>query len=234
MQKVIIGSATLYQGDCMDLMATLADKEFDLAIVDPPYGIGIDGQKENLNNKNPKANRKHHEVKGWDANIPPHEYFLQLQRVSQNQIIWGANYFVKHLDAGTKGWVFWFKGQEGLTMSDGEIAYSSFDKPTRLVNINRVELLKDGTIHPTQKPVKLYEWLLTNYAKQGQTILDTHLGSGSSAIASNKLGFQFTGIELDKDYFNSACARIEKALSQSDMFAPEQVNTQFTQQSLIG
>lgn len=205
----------------MDLMRKTPDVFYNLAITDPPYGIGIDGQKETANKtRNPKQNRKSHEVKSWDRFAPNAEYFKELERVTTNQIIWGANYFVLHLNLAKKGWIFWFKGQEGLTMSDGELAYSSFDKPTRQININRVELLKDGTIHPTQKPVKLYEWLLTNYAKQGDTILDTHLGSGSSAIAANKLGFEFTGIELDKDYFNAACKRIERALNQQDMFAP--------------
>jgi len=158
-----LGKAELHNADCMELMAQYPDGYFELAIVDPPYGIGIDGQKETINKeRNPKQNRKHHLIKNWDNDIPANKYFRELERVSKNQIIWGANYFVKHLIKGSKGWIFWYKGQEGLTMSDGELAYSSFDKPTRQVNINRVELLKDGTIHPTQKPVKLYEWLLTN------------------------------------------------------------------------
>jgi site-specific DNA-methyltransferase (adenine-specific) len=205
--------------DCMDYMAGLPDKAFDLAIVDPPYGIGIDGQKETTNKlRNPKQNRKAHMVKGWDSEIPSGDYFSELQRVSSNQIIWGANYFIQHLSMAKKGWIFWFKGQEGLTMSDGELAYSSFDKPTRQVTLNRVELLKDGTIHPTQKPVKLYEWLLTNYANPGQRILDTHLGSGSSAIAAHNLGFDFVGTELDQDYYEAALARFNKHISQGSLF----------------
>ena len=217
---IIIGKSTLHNCDCMELLKATPDKFYDLSIVDPPYGIGIDGQKETVNKlRNPKQNRKSHKVKNWDDAIPDADYFRELERVSKNQIIWGANYFVLHLNLAKKGWIFWFKGQEGLTMSDGEIAYSSFDKPTRQVNINRVELLKDGTIHPTQKPVKLYEWLLTNYAEQGDKILDTHLGSGSHAIACNNLGFELTACELDKDYFDASVKRITQANAQIRMFA---------------
>ena len=118
--------------DCMEYMATLPDKAFDLAIVDPPYGIGVDGQAEHYDYKNPKHSRKHHIQKSWDKQIPPLEYFEELQRVSKNQIIWGANYFVKHLREGHKGWIVWDKAQHGLTMSDCEFAYSSFDVPTRV------------------------------------------------------------------------------------------------------
>lgn len=143
-------------------------------------------------------------------NYPPPEYFTELQRVSKNQIIWGANYFVKYLSKGTKGWICWFKGQTGLTMSDCELAYSSFDCPTRVVTINRCELAKQHTIHPTEKPIKLYGWLLMNYAKPGDKILDTHLGSGSSRIAAYKMGFDFYGTEIDKDYFTAQEERFRR------------------------
>ncbi len=210
---------TLLNCDCMEYMATLPDKAFELAITDPPYGIGIDGQAETQNKtRNQKQNRKRHEQKGWDANIPQKQYFRELERVSKNQIIWGANYFVEHLEQGKKGWIYWDKGQDGLTMSDGELAYSSFDRPLRRICINRVQLLIDGTIHPTQKPVKLYEWLLTNYAKPGDRILDTHLGSGSSAIAAHYGGFEFVGCELDEDYYKAAVQRFESATAQLAMF----------------
>lgn len=184
----------------------------------------MDGQKEQLNNKNPKHNRKLHVKKSWDKSIPNCLYFDELKRCSVNQIIWGANYFVEHINKPSKGWIFWFKGQVGLTMSDGEIAYSSFDKPTRQVTYNRVELLKDVTIHPTQKPVKLYDWLLHKYAKPGQRILDTHLGSGSSAIAAHYFGVDFVGCELDKDYYNAACERFKQATSQTTIFDNEKTN----------
>ena len=192
--------------DNMELMARYPDKYFDLAIVDPPYGIGIDGQKEQQKGK--KSDRKKHIKKGWDNSIPEENYFKELFRVSKNQIIWGANYFVEHLYQGTKGWVIWDKGQHGLTMSDCELAFTSFNKPTRIYTKNRVQLLIEGTIHPTQKPITLYKWLLKNYANKGDKILDTHLGSGSIAIACHDLGFDLTACELDTDYYNAAIKRL--------------------------
>jgi site-specific DNA-methyltransferase (adenine-specific) len=209
----------LYLMDCMVGMAQMPDKYFELAIVDPPYGIGIDGQKEHIN-KNPKYSRKHHEKKNWDLSIPNAEYFRELERVSANQIVWGGNYFVEHLHKGTKGWIVWDKGQHGLTMSDCELAYSSFGCPTRVVVINRVELLKDGTIHPTQKPVALYKWLLTNYAKPGDKILDTHVGSASSLIACHDMGFDYMGFEIDKDYWQAATRRLEQHKAQVRLDIP--------------
>lgn len=199
----------VYNIDCMEYMKGIPDKFFDLAVVDPPYGIGIDGQKLSIN-KNPKANRKEHKHKGWDNAIPPYEYFNELRRVSKNRIIWGANYFVSSLDEGTKGWIVWYKWQKGLTMSDCELAFSSFNSPTRIVEINRVQLLKEGTIHPTQKPIPLYHWIFKNYANAGDKILDTHLGSGSSRIAAYKLGFDFYATEIDKDYFESQEERFRR------------------------
>jgi site-specific DNA-methyltransferase (adenine-specific) len=202
--------------DNMDLMSRYDDNHFDLAIVDPPYGIGISGQKEQKKGK--KSDRKYHKEKKWDNSIPKKEYFVELQRVSKNQIIWGANYFVEHLNKGTKGWLVWFKGQIGLTMSDCELAYSSFNKPTRVVNINRVDLLKQNTIHPTEKPIRLYQWVLDNYAKEGDKILDTHLGSGSIAIACHNLGYDLTACELDKEYYEAAMKRIEQHKTQKRLF----------------
>ena len=207
----------LYNMDCMEGMKQFPDKYFELAIVDPPYGIGIDGQKLSLC-KNPKHNRKQHDKKNWDNEIPSKEYFDELFRVSKNQIIWGGNYFVEHLQKGTKGWIVWDKGQHGLTMSDCELAYSSFNVPTRVVVINRVELLKDGTIHPTQKPLKLYKWLLKNYAKQGDKILDTHVGSASSLIACYQMNFDYIGFEIDKEYFEKAQKRIADEMAQISLF----------------
>lgn len=206
-----------YNMDCMDGMKQFPDKFFDIAIVDPPYGLGIDGQKESIS-KNPKHNRKQHIWKSWDSSIPDKDYFYELFRVSKNQIIWGANYFVKYLNTGTKGWIVWDKGQHGLTMSDCELAFSSFNCPTRVKIINRVELLNEGTIHPTQKPIKLYEWLLNNYAKPGDKILDTHVGSASSLIACHKLGFEYVGFELDTDYFKAASDRLAAVEAQSSIF----------------
>ena len=210
--------SVVYNEDCVKGLKRFPDKYFDLAIVDPPYGIGIDGQKQSINNKNPKANRKAHDFKGWDNSIPSAEYFAELWRVSKNQIIWGANYFVEHINKPTKGWVVWYKGQEGLTMSDAELAFSSFDSATRVVKINRVELLKEGTIHPTQKPIKLYDWLLNQYASEGNLILDTHVGSGSSRIACDKGGFNFTGFEIDKDYWEAQEKRFSDYKRQLRLF----------------
>ena len=204
--------------DNMELMARYEDNYFDLAIVDPPYGIDRSGQEETFT-KNRKHKRKHHNKKQWDNETPTKEYFNELFRVSKNQIIWGANYFVEYLTKGTMGCVFWYKGQEGLTMSDGEIAFTSFQKATRQININRGFIAKNGgSIHPTQKPVKLYEWLLMNYAEEGQKILDTHLGSGSIAIACHNLGYDLTACELDKEYYDAAIKRIEQHKQQIRLF----------------
>ena len=210
----------IYNKDCLDAMKSMQDNQFDLAIVDPPYGIGISGQKEVKKkrvqrNRSSAQNRKYHKEKKWDNDIPTKEYFTELQRVSINQIIWGANYFVKHINKGTKGWIIWDKQQKGLWSSDAEIAYSSYNKPTRIFLQNRIILQQEGgTIHPTQKPIKLYEWLLMNYAKKGDKILDTHLGSGSIAIACHNLGYDLEGYELDKEYYDNALKRIKEHQSQ--------------------
>ena len=208
---------TITNEDNMQLMARYPDNYFDLAIVDPPYGIGIDGQKLNNTNKNPKHNRKAHDFKGWDNSIPNEKYFKELFRVSKNQIIWGANYFTEYLNP-TKAWVFWYKGQNDLTMSDGEMAWTSFSKVTRQVTINRAELIKQKTFHPTEKPVLLYKWLLDKYAKQCDKILDTHLGSGSIAIACHDYGYELTACELDKEYYDKAIQRIKNHVSQLKLF----------------
>ena len=210
-----IGNIELLNCDNMAYMATVPDKHFDLAIVDPPYGINRAGQPETFT-KNPKHKRKHHEQKGWDNSIPDADYFDELFRISKNQIIWGANYFTKFLPA-SMGWIFWDKGQE-LTMSDGEIAFTSFERALRRKVINRVEILTDGSIHPTQKPEKLYRWLLKNYAKEGDKILDTHLGSGSIAIACHDYKFELTGCEIDKDYFDAAVKRLQNHVAQTVLF----------------
>ncbi len=209
---------TLINADCLPIMREIPDKFFQLAIVDPPYGIGCDGQKKKAYN-NIKQNRKEHKQKDWDSKgIPGAEYFRELERISKNQIIWGGNYFVKHLRTGHKGWIIWDKGQRGLSMSDCEIAYSSFDKPTRIVTLNRVELLKEGTIHPTQKPVKLYEWILTNYAESHDKIIDTHAGSGSCLVACHRLRFEWYGMEIEKDYFTRTNERILAEKTQLSVF----------------
>jgi len=199
----------------MQLMARYPDNYFELAIVDPPYGINRAGQNKTFC-KNPKHNRKLFEDKAWDDSPPKSEYFRELFRVSKNQIIWGGNYFTNYIPA-SMGWIFWDKGQS-LTMSDGELAFSSFERALRRVIINRGVLAKDGTIHPTQKPVALYKWLLTNYAKEGDKILDTHLGSFSSVIACLDMGFEITGCELDENYFQNGMKRVNTFKQQLKIF----------------
>lgn len=198
--------------DCMVGMARYPDKWFDLAIVDPPYGINKDGQRKTTGGH---GGRKAHSLKGWDGIRPSKEYFIELFRVSKNQIIWGANYYPEYLK-GTMGWVFWDKGQD-INQSDGELAFTSFDSKFRRITINRVALLIEGTIHPTQKPIRLYKYLLKHYAKPGDKILDTHLGSGSSRIACWDGGFDFYGWELDKDYYDAQEKRFANHIKQLTM-----------------
>ena len=203
----------LIHDDCMNVMAKYPDNYFQLAICDPPYGIGKDGQKQTTGGH---GGRKAHQQKGWDSKRPEASYFNELFRVSKNQIIWGANYYPEYLK-GTMGWVFWDKGQD-INQSDGELAFTSFDCKFRRVIMNRVELLLEGTIHPTQKPIRLYKWLLKNYAKPGDRILDTHLGSGSSAIAAHDGGFDFVGCEIDADYYMAARQRFDYHRMQMKLF----------------
>jgi site-specific DNA-methyltransferase (adenine-specific) len=199
----------LIHGDCMEYMATLPDKAFELAIVDPPYGIGANKEK-------PHNGWRDYGIKEWDNKIPPKEYFSELFRVSKNQIIWGGNYFTEFLQP-TSHWLLWDKGQREFSLADGELAWCSFNKALRIFMIARAKIIQDGRIHPTQKPVALYQWLLKNYAKQGDKILDTHLGSGSSAIAADIMGFDFVGLEIDKDYYEAALDRFNRHKQQQVM-----------------
>jgi site-specific DNA-methyltransferase (adenine-specific) len=205
----------LIHGDCMEYMATLEDNAFELAIVDPPYGI-------NAEHGTNRASRKKFAEKpiGWDSAIPSDNYFIELQRVTKNQIIWGGNYFFDYL-GNTRSFIIWDKLNPDRNFADCELAWCSLDRVARIFNNKRVqEMNRDdgGKIHPTQKPVKLYEWLLKNYAKEGDKILDTHLGSGSSAIAAYNYKFDFVGIEIDKDYYNDALQRFNKHKSQLQLF----------------
>jgi site-specific DNA-methyltransferase (adenine-specific) len=203
-----------YHADCMDIMAQYPDKYFDLAVVDPPYGIGVDGQKKSSSKH---GGRRAKEFKGWDNQIPEKDYWDELFRVSKNQIVWGANYFTKYLPA-SMGWIFWDKGQR-ICNSDGELAYTSFQRALRVYEVNRVHITQHGdTQHPTQKPVKLYNWIFANYAKPGDKILDTHLGSGSSRIAAHKAKLDFVGVELDKEYFDAQEKRFKNYASQLTLF----------------
>ena len=190
----------LHNMDCMDALREMDDNQFDLAIVDPPYGIGI----------NSSGRLGHYGGKGkdWDNEIPKDEYFNELDRVSKNQIVWCANYFKMN---PTRCFLIWDKQQpNGVSFADSEFAWTSFDKSARTFRMRPQGADDDGRIHPTQKPVKLYKWILKNYAEKGQTILDTHLGSGSIAIACWDLGFDLCGYELDEDYYKAALNRLEE------------------------
>jgi site-specific DNA-methyltransferase (adenine-specific) len=205
----------LFNEDCMDVMARYPDKHFDLALVDPPYGI-------NFAKTHSGKGWVVRESKNWDMLAPDQTYFKELFRVSKNQIIWGANYMTPHLPP-SQHWIFWDKGQRNFSLADGELAYTSFDKALRVFEMSRgamqAEQGGEQKFHPTQKPIRLYEWLLTNYAKKGDRILDTHLGSGSSAIAAHNLGFDFVGCELDRDYYEAAVKRFNAHAAQQSLFA---------------
>lgn len=206
--------------DNMKLMARYEDNHFDLAIVDPPYGIDADINQNNLGGKkgftkNAGTYRSYH-TSNWDKEIPSDEYFVELQRVSKKYIIWGGNYFNFVSDSGV---IIWYKGNSG-NFKEGELAKTNFNT-FKVFKYSRADAyINDckNKIHPTQKPVKLYEWLLMNYAKEGDKILDTHLGSGSIAIACHNLGYDLTACELDKDYYDSAIKRIEQHKAQIRMF----------------
>ena len=205
--------------DCLEAMRQMTDNQFDLAIVDPPYGIGFGSYNRTPSDKAGKR----HKQKDWDESIPTQEYFDELQRVSKNQIVWGGNYFPPLWINGCKGFIFWYKGNPVPNFSDGELAWTSFNKVARQFDFRYYGGLEGNTsasnkIHPTQKPVKLYEWLLDNYAEEGQTILDTHLGSGSIALACHNRGFDLTAFEIDKEYFEAAKKRLEIHQAQLTMF----------------
>lgn len=200
--------------DNMQLMARYDDNYFDLAIVDPPYGIDWMNQ---VQNPNKGKNWKQYENKEWDKEIPNKEYFKQLFRVSKNQIIWGGNYMIEYLHS-TPCLIIWDKMQE-FSGAVFETAWTSFTSPSKAFRMSRASAYcNQNKIHPTQKPVKLYEWLLMNYAKEGDRILDTHLGSGSIAIACHNLGFELTACELDKDYYEAAIKRLDQHKAQQRLF----------------
>ena len=201
---------TLLNEDCMTYMAGLPDNAFDLAIVDPPYGVGSWIQVTGKVSKNPVKVE-------WNDNIPTTEYFNELKRCSQNQIVWGWNYYTEELGP-SNSLIYWDKKMGSPTYSAGELAWHSFGGSLTAVTI---PLLSQGTkhrVHPCQKPVKLYDWILKTYAKPGQRILDTHIGSGSSAIAAHYFGCDFVGTELDPDYYAAAVERFNNETAQAAMF----------------
>ena len=198
-------------GDSLQAMKLMPDNAFELAIVDPPYGIGAGKEK-------PHNGWKDYGIKHWDNESPNAEYFEELLRVSQNQIIWGANHFISKIPFDFTCFIIWDKGQRNFSLADGEMAWTSFKTAARFFNYSRGQALQEGKIHPTQKPVALYKWLLKNYAKQGDKILDTHVGSASSLIACHQMGFEYLGFEIDEEYYNKAVERLETVKAQASIF----------------
>jgi|SRR5690242_19161468 len=203
--------------NCMEYMKTVPDKHFDLAIVDPPYGIGV-----NMNAGRKKDTRsKKRTVKKWDNEAPSAEYFKELRRVSKNQIIWGANHMIEQIVINSPGWIFWDKCvAEGCSFSDGELAWTSFDQALKkaVIPYSGFIGMEGEKFHPTTKPIKLYKWILTHYAKEGDKILDTHAGSFSIGIACHDYKFDLVGCELDKDYYNAALKRFNNHKAQQVLF----------------
>ena len=215
------GSVLLINADCMDVMKLLDDKAFCLACVDPPYGIDI--AEKLANGWVSKAGGTKFEAKDWDKYTPTQEYWDELFRVSKNQIVWGGNYFMSKIQRDSPCWIFWDKNNGDSLFADGEMAWTSFDSPVRLAKIHWCgSAAKHETgqnkIHPTQKPIKLYDWLLMKYAKPNDLILDTHLGSGSSRIAAYKGGFNFVGFEIDQEYYEKQEKRFNDFKSQLLLF----------------
>lgn len=213
----------LYNEDCLSAMMKMKDNQFDLGIVDPPYGIGEDGKKNHSRDR--LAPSKKYTPKNWDSKSPDSKYFKQLKRVCKNTIIWGANHFIEKIPSpNSSGWLVWDKLNGNNHFADCELAYTTFKTSVRKFTFRWAGMLqgdmknKEVRIHPTQKPIKLYEWILINYAKKGDKILDTHLGSGSSAIASFNYGFKFDGYEIDKEYFDNAVKRIKEHSKQQKLF----------------
>lgn len=217
----------VYNMDCMEYMSQFPDKYFELAIVDPPYGINysqIAAKRSNTKYGKAAAAAGIYDYKDWDKESPDNKYFINLIRVSKNQIIWGANHFISKIPFDSSCWIVWDKDNGSNGFADCELAWTSFDSAVRKYKYTWNGMFqgdmknKENRIHPTQKPVKLYKWLLTNYAKPGDKILDTHLGSGSSRIAAYDLGFDFYATELDKDYFEAQDKRFNQFKQQIKLF----------------
>lgn len=208
----------------MTMMKEYPDKHFELAVCDPPYGIGEDGSKNHTRGKLAVA-KNYKSFHGKDVKPPDIKYFVELKRVSINQIIWGANHFIENIkNANSSCWIVWDKNNGNNDFADCELAWTSFKTAVRKFKYTWNGMLqedmvnKDKRIHPTQKPVALYEWLLNKYAKKGDKILDTHMGSGSIALACHNLGFDLTASELDKDYYDAAMKRITFHQAQKRLF----------------
>ena len=204
-------SINLYQRDCLEAMKEMPDNSYELAIVDPPYGIKASKMTMGSGKHKFKKN------KNWDNEIPSPNYFKELFRISKNQIIWGGNYFTDFLPP-SKNWLVWNKKNPNLSFAEGELAWVRDGKLLRIFNWYSARVENGGKIHPTQKPVRLYEWLLDNYAKEGDKILDTHLGSGSIALACHNRGYSLDAYEIDEEYLNAAADRLRIHQSQLTIF----------------
>jgi site-specific DNA-methyltransferase (adenine-specific) len=206
---------TITNEDNMLLMARYPDNYFDLAIVDPPYGLGMD--KSRNSNKGNKAGFKIYHDTDWDSKSPDKEYFDELIRVSKNQIVWGANHFISKIPYDSSCWIVWDKINGASDNADAELAWCSFKTAVRKYT-EHISTTFNNRIHPTQKPINLYKWILDKYAKENDKILDTHLGSGSIAIACHDYGFELTACELDKEYYDKAIQRIKNHTNQQKLF----------------
>ena len=206
------GILSFWQMDCMKLMADFPDNYFDLAIVDPPYGINVGGNKQGMGRRKGDAKARY-KMGDWDYEPPSGQYFVELIRVSKNQIVWGANHFIQRIPINSSCWIVWDKMfSNEMSFAAAELAWTSFASVTKIYRGNSGD---HNRIHPTQKPVKLYDWLLATYAKPGQRVLDTHMGSGSVAIAAHYAGIDLTACEIDADYFSAATKRIASETSQT-------------------
>lgn len=210
--------------DCLEAMREMPDKAFDLAVVDPIYGgVTQGGYMKNLDSTTKLAKPIQYNLALWNQPKTGKEYFSELFRVSKNSIVWGGNYFVEEINRNSQCWIVWDKQNTG-GFADFEMAWTSFDSASRIFRFTWNGMLqedmknKEVRIHPTQKPVALYKWILSRYAKPGDKILDTHLGSGSSRIAAYDLGFDFVGYEIDKEYFDKQEERFAKHTAQTSLF----------------
>ena len=213
-------NSIVYNTDCMQGMKQYPDKYFDLAVVDPPYGINISLELHNRGKSCKKNGYRQYSLKDWDNCIPNEDYFKELDRISKNRIIWGGNYFLEYL-ASTRCFIVWDKGQRGFSFADAELAWTSFDKSVRCFDYSRGKMQSEsyGKFHPTAKPVALYDWIYKNYLPNGGRVIDTHLGSGSNRIAAHKAGnIDFTGFELDEDYYKAQEKRYKNFIAQLRMF----------------
>lgn len=220
LQQALVSGSAVFNMDCIEFMKQVPDKFFHLAIVDPPYGIGAGSV--NFQSGTRKRPSKFHKQNDWDTSIPAPEYWEQLFRVSKNQIVWGGNYMTDFLPP-SRCWIFWDKGTGDNSYADGELAWTSFDKVVKKFSKfwsggNAKEKFDIDRIHPTQKPIQLYEWIIKEFMSEGNLILDTHLGSGGSRIAAHKAGKIFVGTEIDKDYFEMQEKRWKNFTAQTVLF----------------